>query len=421
KKKKKKKKKKNKQIIKNSYWNEYLLTCQDMHVRCHVVGLTISAMQAVLTVERPLYYVHKDLKIEDPDVTAKEVRTSASASANAMQMQMQMQIANTNANANTSHGVADVNKQDLIQLSYPAAFSEQKMDNGGHRVQTTSDDVLINLNMDHDSDLDEMLDATASLPSFDRSNVEMQDSEAFKKIPNQNLVYFQTRSIVVTILDQTCKLLLQATHYWKQFDQYWLFFKNFAELGCPERQLLLERHWVTECIRFQQGKKKPDLLSQLITDDKMYSPIEMTSDTGEPNYADMLEMIAILVCSSAPPKLKKELEMLLRQRMSAPDNSTQKMPVTTDLFQQHYSYIYNRFGYQWFIPNLPETTMVHSNALLTLPTSESKTLSNPTIWNRLLRKNPHAVSRIICHLSWMNKEYSKKCVSMFIKYFETVE
>ncbi|ETO19325.1 hypothetical protein RFI_17907 [Reticulomyxa filosa] len=132
----------------------------------------------------------------------------------------------------------------------------------------------------------------------------------------------------------------------------------------------------------------------------------------------MLEMVAILVCSCVPPKYRKELETFLKEHVGS-EQAMQR--TTTDLFQQYYSYIYNQFGYQLFAPNLPETTLVHSNMLLTLPNSDVKTLSSPGIWSRFLTQNPHAVSRIVCHLSWMNKEFSKKCVNMLVKYLETVK
>ncbi|ETO19324.1 hypothetical protein RFI_17906 [Reticulomyxa filosa] len=203
-------------------------------------------MQMVLVVERPLYYVAKEAKIEDVDIETEDEQSGASVG-----------------------DVIDENDPSKLPSYRQLGFEDQKGDVNKYHPQAVAKEISTDLEMDkalanmHESDVEDIYDISET--AVDVKTSEKQTAEISTKVPNQQLTYYPTHSIVVTVLDEMCKLLLRATHYWKLFDQYWLFFKKFAELGCPEKQLLLDREWITECIRFQQEKKSTSMLRKLVS------------------------------------------------------------------------------------------------------------------------------------------------------------
>lgn len=177
--------------------------------------------------------------------------------------------------------------------------------------------------------------------------------------PMSRLKWFESSSVIVTVLDEMCRNMLIAHPFWRNFDEFWLFFKLFAELGSPERQLLLEKYMITECIRFYNQEKRPfrnglqllirtekdeldhrtplsekqkaffikltyeeqkrekDLKRKMENERLYYHKIghkrvtyaygkKMGNDNVEPGCSHMVEMLKLLVCSCAPPTLLKQ-------------------------------------------------------------------------------------------------------------------
>jgi hypothetical protein len=98
-------------------------------------------------------------------------------------------------------------------------------------------------------------------------------------------------SAVLQFMDHACNLVLRASPFWRNFGQLWTVYKEFAALGYSERQFLLSRHMMSECCALALSKDSPRL-------GKLRPDMVLRVDIGvknTPNYADMLEMFAIIV------------------------------------------------------------------------------------------------------------------------------
>ncbi|ETO32914.1 RNA recognition motif-containing protein RRM, partial [Reticulomyxa filosa] len=389
------------------HWNSYLLKCHSSSVRCHIVDLIISAMQAVQKIERPLYYIRKECETGDTDCEMEE-KTGEGCTSDGSKSQQTCHTADEGIASKASIANIEQTKKQTAKSSELA-----KLNASIHRQTDNVYCIPVSSNRNCNNNKNNGNNGNKNNNNNNNSdnseNKERSNSDIEKDIPNPQLTYFESRSIVVQVLDQLCKLLVIAHHYRKQYDQYWSFFRKFVELGCPEIQLLLDRKWITECSRFLNKKKL--LIAKQLDELSFNSKQKTNSDL---HCSEMANMLSIIVCSCVPSKLRQEIEE------NAKNENAMAEKRTTNLSELPNRYMCDSVGYQPFVPNLPETAIPHSNMLLKLPSSEEKALLDLGVFIRLWKHNARAMSRIIYHLSWMNPEYSDKCVELFIKQLKSV-
>ena len=296
-----------------SSWLFYLLDCDVVIVRELLVETIITAMKSILELERPLYYV----RIEDLTQTLTQKMEDES---------------NLGKNNNNRHfrQMSDEN-DDAVD------------DDNDTAVTTNSNAANSNNNSNNGNEED-----TGGV-----GEIEMK-REYREPRPQSKLKWFESASVIVMVLDEMCKNMLRAPRYWRTFGEYWLFFKLFAELGSPERQLLLDKYIISDCIRFYtekrphksglhllirteqdeqdyknkltykqiayfnslslEDKKKEREIRRRIENERLYLHKvakkfvmfgnKMGNDNVDPHLEHMVEMLKLLICSCAPPTLK---------------------------------------------------------------------------------------------------------------------
>jgi len=183
--------------------------------------------------------------------------------------------------------------------------------------------------------------------------------------------WFASGSVVVGVLDAMCALILNAAQYWRRFRCFWQFFQDFAALGVPEKQLLLDRHLIIECYRLYHAKKPFDFgLKQLVPVEKKNTKPYKIGGDADPDCDAMVAMMSELVLACP------------FRRDSARD--------------------------------------VNGEVQCEMPAADLKVCNDPRLWCKLLEdnQNPRAIAKMVCHLCWRNAEYSRKTCKELLHYLE---
>ena len=118
-------------------------------------------------------------------------------------------------------------------------------------------------------------------------------------------------STVISYLDILLPLILRATKYWRNFNEFFALIRRFAELGPFEVQLLLDNHLVAELFAFYLQKESPHLLKLLPEVQQieyMSSNARLGADDVDPNADEIVHLLGILLRHCQPPVVDRRAD-----------------------------------------------------------------------------------------------------------------
>lgn len=181
-------------------------------------------------------------------------------------------------------------------------------------------------------------------------------------------------TLTCQLLDKLCLLILGARQHWRNFKQYFYLLCRFAECGPDERQLMLDRHMVAECVCFQQEQRSPHL-SGFVNQSEQLATEAMGTKHTSADFSQLVRLIRILVCSCVPPSM-----------IDTPNihNEDQRPPTQT------------------------------LNQTLDLPDLDLQYAKSTEFLKAIMltKNNAHELSKVLCHFSWKDLSFSNAVIDL---------